>query len=217
MQPLTLDPALDAGPRWSPDGREVIFYSNRTGHREVWVMPIGGGQARQLTSGEGESYYPCWSPDGSEIVKEGDLGLAIVPAQGGQERQLTDDARDLHPDWSPDRRWIAFDSARDGLRRLWRVPASGGQAEPLTKGAAYLSRWSMDGRQVYFIGYEDRLGNIWALSLESRQERAVTAFSGRSGTLGLQGLDADEKFIYFTWEESRGDIWIADITRANGN
>ncbi len=212
MQQLTIDPALDAGPRWSPDGREAVFYSNRTGHREVWIMPIGGGPARQLTSGEGESWYPCWSPDGSEIVHEGNRGLAIIPAQGGHGRQLMDDARDEHADWSPDRRWVAFDSVRDDLRRLWRVPASGGEAEPLTKGAARFPRWSADGRQVYFIGYEDRLNNIWALSLDSRRERAVTAFSGRRGALGRLGLDIDQEFIYFTWEESRGDIWVAEIS-----
>ncbi len=217
MQPLTTDPALDAGPRWSPDGREVVFYSNRTGHREVWVMPIGVGPARQLTSGEAESFYPCWSPDGSEVVKEGDRGLAIVPAQGGQERQLTDDARDVHPDWSPDRRWVAFDSVRDGLRRLWRVPASGGQAEPLTRGAAHFPRWSTDGRDIYFIGSGDRLNNIWTLSLDSRREQPVTAFSGRRGALGILGLDVDEEFIYFTWEESRGDLWVADIVTSAGN
>jgi Tol biopolymer transport system component len=45
LMALVTDPALDAGPRWSPDGREMAFYSSRTGHREVWILPAGGGQA----------------------------------------------------------------------------------------------------------------------------------------------------------------------------
>jgi len=148
LQQLTTDPAVDAGPRWMPDGSEVVFYSSRTGHREVWIMPIGGGPARQVTRGESESIYMALSPNGREIVKEGD-GLSVVPAQGGEARRLTSDSRDIHPDWSPDGHWVAFDSSRGGPRCVWRVAASGGQPEPLTKGAGSLPRWSLDGKLVY--------------------------------------------------------------------
>lgn len=212
LQQLTTDPAIESCPRWKPDGSELVFYSSRTGHREVWVMPIGGGPARQLTGGESESLDPDWSPNGMEIVKEGD-GLCILPAQSGQERRLTNLPVDLHPDWSPDGRWVVFDSARDGTRRLWLISASGGQPERLTQGAGQYPRWSPDGKQIYFIGYGDRKNNVWALSLDSREERPVTALAGRRGVLGRLGLATDGRNIYFTWEESRGDIWVADIVQ----
>jgi len=99
LQQLTTDPALDAGPRWKPDGSEIAFYSSRTGHREVWVMPVGGDR-RQITRGESESYYPTWSPDGQEMVKFG-TGISVVPNQGGEERRLTRDSRDLYPSGRP--------------------------------------------------------------------------------------------------------------------
>ena len=213
LQPLTTDPALDAGPRWKPDGSEIVFYSNRTGHREVWIMPTSGGPARQLTQGESERWYPCWSPSGLEVVIEGDGGLIIMPAKGGQERRLTTESRDLHPDWSHDGKWIVFDSVRDGSRRLWLVPAAGGQVEPLTRGEAYSPRWSLDGTEVYFNGFGDRKNNVWALSIANGEERPVTALSGRRGKLGNIGLATDGQFIYFTWEESHGDIWVADIVQ----
>jgi len=213
LQPLTTDPALDAGPRWKPDGTEIVFYSSRTGHREVWIMPTSGGPARQLTRGEAERWYPDWSPSGLEIVIEGNDGLLIMPAEGGQGRQLTNESRDLHPDWSPDGKWVVFDSVRDGSRRLWLVPAAGGQAEPLTKGEAYSPRWSIDGTEVYFNGFGDRKNNVWALSIASGEERPVTALSDRRGKLGAVGLTTDGRSIYFTWEESRCDIWVADIVQ----
>ncbi|MBZ5496403.1 MAG: protein kinase [Acidobacteriia bacterium] len=215
LQQLTTDRAVDAGPRWKPDGSEVVFYSSRTGHREVWIMPIGGGPARQVTHGESESLYPAWSPNGLEIVKEGN-GLSVVPAQGGKERRLTSNAGDLHADWSPDGKWVVFDSIRDGTRGLWRVSASGGQAERLTKGVGSLPRWSLDGKQIYFIGVGDRANNVWTLSMGNRQERPVTALAGRRGVLGALGLATDGRYIYFTWEESRGDIWAAGIIQPPG-
>jgi Tol biopolymer transport system component len=213
LQQLTTDPAVDAGPRWKPDGTELVFYSSRTGHREVWIMPMDGGPMRQLTRGESESIYPIWSPDGLEIVVERTAGLWLMPAQGGGERRLTEGERALYPDWSSDGKWVVFTANRDGAWRLWRVAAAGGQPERLTKGAALTPRWSPDAKRVYFIGYGDRANNIWVLSLESGQERPVTELTGRRGALGNEGLAVDGRFLYFTWKESRGDIWVADIVQ----
>lgn len=210
LQQLTTDPAVDAGPRWKPDGSEIAFYSSRTGHREIWVMGPDGGQARQLTRGDAESYYPAWSPDGTEIVKEAG-GLSVISVQGTGGRRLTSERRDLHPDWSSDGRWVVFDSGRDGIQRLWRIPASGGPAERLSQGPGVHPRWSADGKRVYFLGIGDRLNTIWSLSLDSREERPVTALIGRRGALGPMGLALNDRFVYFTWQEARGDISVADF------
>ncbi|MFO7734338.1 MAG: protein kinase [Candidatus Aminicenantes bacterium] len=210
-QQLTTDPGVDAGPRWSPDGRRVAFYSTRTGNREVWIMPVDGGPARQMTRGKAESMFPAWAPDGGEIVKHGD-GLAVLSVQDGRERRLTDGGG--YGDWSPDGRWVAFEWSRSGVTRIWRIPASGGTPEPLTKGEGRLARWSIDGKRIYFIGLGDRLNNVWSLSLESREERPVIALAGKRGRLGTLGLATDGRFIYFTWEEKRGDIWVADIVQS---
>jgi Tol biopolymer transport system component/predicted Ser/Thr protein kinase len=212
LQQLTTDPGVDAGPRWKPDGTEVLFYSTRSGHREIWVMPVGGGPARQVTHGESESYYPCWSPDGRMIVKEGD-GISIVDPRTGQERRLTDQSLDIGPEWSPDGRWIVFTSKRNGANYLWRIPAAGGQPEQLTKKMGYTLHWSPDGQGIYYIGVGDIKDNVWHISLEDRKERPATALTGRRGALGEIGLGTDGRFLYFTWEEARGDIWVADIVQ----
>jgi TolB protein len=216
MQQLTMDPALDAGPRWSPGGTDVLFYSSRTGYRQVWVMPAGGGPARQVTHGDAESWYPAWSPDGLNVAVRREAGLFIVPVQGGAERRLTNEPGHRAPDWSPDGRWVAFTANRDGTMRLWRVPAAGGPVERLTNGAAYTPRWSADGKQIFSIGYGDRANNVWVLSVGNRQERPVTALAGRYGTLGLTGLATDGRSVYFTWEERHGDIWVADVVQPPG-
>ncbi len=209
-QQVTTDPSVDAGPRWHPDGSGLVFYSTRTGHREIWTMQVGGGPARQLTRGEAESFYPAWSPDGREIVVERN-GVFVMPAAGGQERNLTNNPDDIHADWSPDGKWIAFDSPRGGAQHVWRVPASGGQFERLTEAPGSLPRWSLDGREVHFIGREAGADNVWAVSIASRKVRPVTALSGRRGTLGRLALALDAQYLYFTWTEGHGDIWVAEI------
>jgi Tol biopolymer transport system component/predicted Ser/Thr protein kinase len=212
LQQLTMDPGVDAGPRWSPDGREILFYSTRSGHREIWIMPAAGGPARQVTRGEAESFYPSWSPDGRKIVKEGD-GISVVDAQSGEERRLTDSSLDEHPEWSPDGRWIAFSSKHDGASHIWRVPAVGGIPERLTKNIGFMLQWAPNGQGLYFVGVEPNADNVWNIILKTGQELPLTALAGRRGTIGHNGLATDGRDIYFTWEEPRGDIWVADIVR----
>ena len=211
-QQVTTDPGVDAGPRWKPDGSGLAFYSTRTGHRELWTMPIGGGPAQQITRAEAESFYPAWSPDGREIAVTR-TGVFAVRAEGGGERTVTNDPEDLHADWSPDGKWIAFDSWRGGTQQVWRVPASGGQPERLTDTPAVFPRWSPDGREVYFVGREASNNNVWAVSIAGRVVRPVTAFSGRRGIIGRLALALDARYLYFAWEEGRGDIWVAEIAQ----
>jgi eukaryotic-like serine/threonine-protein kinase len=212
LQQVTRDPALDAGPRWKADGTELVFYSSRTGHREVWIMPVGGGPARQVTRDETESQYPTWSPNGADVaVNNPRTGIAVVAAGNGERRtQLSDSG--TFPEFSPDGKSVLFLVGRDGATHLWLVPASGGQAEQLTSGEANIGRWSIDGKEVYFIGLGALANNIWKLSLSNREERRpVTALSGKRGQIGGPGLATDGKFLYFSWEEPLGDIWVADI------
>jgi Tol biopolymer transport system component len=106
---------------------------------------------------------------------------------------------------------VVFDSDRDGVYHLWRIPASGGQPERLTDGEDGTARWSRDGKQIYFYRAIDGVNQVWALSVASRKTRPITALSGRRGAFNGLGLAADEKFIYFSWEEGGADIWVADI------
>jgi len=214
LQQITSDPALDTGPRWSPtDGAEIVYYSQRSGKREIWVTPPGTGPARQVTRNDTDNYYPAWSPNGQEIAfTKYAAGIHVIPAAGGQERPVTNGARDLFPNWSPNGQWIGFSAERGGAyERLWRVPAGGGFVEPMTDGPAGYFRWSPDGKRVVFKGTGERRDVISVRTLDTGQERPLTALSGRRGHLGSWGLATDGRFVYFVWIEDRGDIWIADL------
>ena len=216
MRQLTAESAPDWAPRWSPDGRRIIFYSFRTDNRDIWIMPADGGVSQQVTEVEASDLVPTWAPDESAVaftsLRTGDPEIWIAPLDGGEPRQLTDAAGDdRRPDWSPDGAWLTFVSTRSGELRLWRAPADGGEAEQLTEGTAYFPRWSPDGRHVYFTALGDRTGNLWRVSIDDRVERPVTDLSNRRGSVGELAIATDGDFLYFTWEEDQGDIWIADV------
>ena len=61
---LTDGPKNDRHPRFSPDGKQILFESNRSGDRQLWVIDLAGGEARQLTTIATEARAGIWSPDG---------------------------------------------------------------------------------------------------------------------------------------------------------
>ena len=87
---------LDRGcrpmPTFSPDGRFVAYASDRSGNFDIWVQPMAGGDAVQITRSLAQETQPDWSPDGANIVFRSDRdggGLFVMPALGGSERRLT--------------------------------------------------------------------------------------------------------------------------------
>ena len=65
---LTASPKHDRHPRWSPDGKWIVFESNRSGAFQLYLIPADGGEARQLTTISTEATQPVWSPDGGQIA-----------------------------------------------------------------------------------------------------------------------------------------------------
>lgn len=176
MRQLTTHPTPDWWPRWSPEGQQIAFYAYRSGNRDIWVIPASGGAARQVTTHEARDIMPDWSPDGREIAfasqRDGSSnGLWVILAEGGEARNV---AEGNHPDWSPDGHWLAFDSGR----AVWRVPAAGGDPEPLAVelDSSVSGRWSPDGTHVFFSRSDENGRNFWAVSVADRRERQLTAF-----------------------------------------
>ena len=102
---------------------------------------------------------------------------------------------------SPLSRVLGSGSAREGTDHWWQQRVS-------AVGLVLLGAW--------FLGLAEGADDVWALSVDSREERPATALAGRPGRLGLAGLAIDQGYLYFTWQEPRGDIWVADLLPARG-
>jgi hypothetical protein len=107
-------------PAVSPDGKEVVYLSDNSGHGNLWVMALDGGAARQITFERDPAVtigVPCWSPDGrniSYIVSRGATELWLVSPQGRGPRRLVE--RGFGGEWSPDSEWLYFSPGVQPLR-----------------------------------------------------------------------------------------------------
>jgi Tol biopolymer transport system component/DNA-binding winged helix-turn-helix (wHTH) protein len=169
-------------PSISPDGRRVVFESNRSGSEEIWVCDSDGGNAQQLTSlGGGTTGTPRWSPDGRQIVFDsrigGEANVYVIEANGGVPRKLETGTRmNSLPSWSHDGKWIYFAS---GLTHsnltVWRVAATGGRAIQLTKTASSMPIESPDGQHVYFVRFTQGKFRLWRVRPDGSGESMVDA------------------------------------------
>jgi Tol biopolymer transport system component/DNA-binding winged helix-turn-helix (wHTH) protein len=146
----------DIQARYSPDGKRIVFESNRSGTEEIWICNADGTNAVQLTYfGNAWAGTPTWSPDGNNIAFAADADrtwdIYIVSSAGGKPRRLTGEGADENwPVWSRDGQWIYYWSNRAGQGQVWRMQATGGGPETqITRNGALWSNISRDGKDLY--------------------------------------------------------------------
>lgn len=213
LRRVTTDSLPDWAPKWSPDGTQLAFHSYRSGNREIWVVPVSGGTATQLTSMESVVWWSTWSPDGESIAfgvsRSGSgAGIWTVPAEGGEPRRITSTAGDNRPSWSPDGNWIAF----TGTGGLSVVRPSGEGRRALGPGGGPVG-WSADGTTTYATRRTDGMRQLWSIAIDGGSSRQLTALSGRRGQMGQYNHETDGRYVYFTWNEDVGDIWVMDVVQ----
>ncbi|MDW7992634.1 MAG: hypothetical protein RMK65_11060, partial [Anaerolineae bacterium] len=97
---------------WSPDSRQIVFRSTRSGNRQLWRINVDGTGLTQLTNLSGEANDAAWSPDGSTIAFASQGELMLMNPDGSNIRVLPGPGWEFRPDWSPDGSRLIYGSYR---------------------------------------------------------------------------------------------------------
>ena len=229
LTPETMNGGVSiSDPSYSPDGRVLLFTSNKSGRQKIWVMRGDERDPRQLIADEGGETAPAWSPDGRRIAftrtTEGQPDIWVVNADGSGLRQVTNDKEDERaPAWSPDGRRLVFMSSRAGSADVWIVAVEGGAPAQLTEKTnasdetRFAASWSPDGRTIAYVSNRSEYfaDDLWLVDIQSKVSRRLSL---DVHVMASPSWSPDGKYLAFHgvprsgfWHSDTSDIYLAEM------
>ena len=222
-RPLTHWNRMNRSPVWSGDGKEVFFVGDepRTGPR-IWRAPaFTRGDARRINQIGEASTSIALSLSGNRLVYSKEIEdkniwrLDLKPASGARAKRQASAFRviastyeDGQPQYSPDGKYIAFQSDRSGDVEIWIANSDGSSSRQLTRMRAKISgypRWSPDGKYIVFHSRLSGYANLYIVNVETGSYRALTTGTTNDAA---PSWSHDGKWIYFNSPRNSGpQIW----------
>jgi serine/threonine-protein kinase len=171
---LTLDPAVDSNPIWTPDGERVLWQSSRDSPSTVFSKAADGtGEAKPLTS-DGHVQGPSSiSPDGKTLVvwqaRGGsvDMGTMSMDDPSTTDTLFENDFRHGHSDISPDGRWIAYASDEEGQNEIYVQPFPNVNDDrvKVSRDGGFSPRWGANSDELFYQAYQGADGESGTVTM----------------------------------------------------
>lgn len=199
---------VDSYPAPSPDGKTLLFQSNRNGRTALYTSAIDGSGVKLLLDSGDDPSVAAWSPDGRRIafaatVAGDEPDIFVMDANGGGRQRLTDDpGDDSHPHWSADGARIFFNSARttpdrkagwsDQWHEVFSMRADGSDLRQHThcRAVCTFGSPSPDGRRIAYRKVVATPGFDWALAPMASNSEVFVANVDGSGERNLSNSAA---------------------------
>ena len=227
---LTTSPAADVEPRWSPDGKTVLFSSPEGDQfNDLFVIDADGSNRRRLLAWpNSHEWGATWSPDGQHIAftseRDGNYQIYVMPYSGDAEpiNLMQDKFFYTYPDWSPDGKWLVFVSDRGGNWDIWKLNVEaclsarlagndvGDACTPrqLTENPDddFFPRWSPDGSRIAFASRRQANRDIYVMDADGGNIMRLTADPGNDSN-PIWALDG-EAIIFSYRPTTNWDLYI---------
>ncbi|MGQ0736780.1 MAG: TolB family protein, partial [Acidobacteriota bacterium] len=189
--------ANDWWPTWSPDGRRLAFATDREGKSTVYVKNTSGGDESRLLHVPDRGTFPKdWSPDGRMISLNIDTpdGVASIWAARVEGDRTPfplnqSDVRETNAMFSPDGRWVVYESAESGANEIYVKPIDRADKIRLSQAGGFAPRWPRQAREII---YRTPNGDVMSVALKDGRPDApapaVRLFSGCGSSLPLAGI-----------------------------
>jgi serine/threonine protein kinase len=189
---FTFESEIDSSPIFSPDSGRIVFASTRAGVAGLYVKPTNTGGSERPLSTVGEVSGLDWSSDGRLILygiysSQTSWDIGVVAADGSAPPELVIHSQhgERSGRFSPDVKWISYDSTESGRREVWiqPYPATGDRWQVSTTGGA-APRWRNDGKELYYTSGD---GMLMAAPIELGRAPAIGTARPLFQTLRLEG------------------------------
>ena len=159
-------------PVWTPDGKSIIFHSLNPGAPGLyWIRSDGSGEAQRLTEDKPPAFPTSFSPDGKRLAlfqagASGSMDVLTAPVEGDPAHPRLGKPEvfvgtrfvEVEPAFSPDGRWLAYQSNESGNMEVYVRPFPGpGGRWQISTGGGLFPKWSRDGRELFFLTQDRRI------------------------------------------------------------
>lgn len=192
---LSFSPMQAVLPRWSPDGKQIVFTASTLGKPwKIYLVSADGGGPQQLTPDERREQDPGWSPDGKKLVfaagTDRELSGSAIYLLEMETRQLSKlpGSDGLYsPRWSPDGRYIAAHNVVLQNKLLLFDLTTQNWTELFSGRRAGAPHWSRDGRYIYFVGTHEDGRAIFRVGIGDRKIDLWASLKGARLAQGVFG------------------------------
>lgn len=209
------NPARDTYPLFTPDGKRIVFSSDRTGSMQVFSIPAGGGNAIQHTHQTEGNELKCLSPDGTHAIVRGlrersgfrASGLFVIDlTKDGREQRLFDAPGD-DASWSPDGKRVLFSTGGEQLYRkgyhgpraskIWQYDIPNGifKCRVAEESDARNPVWQADGKGFFYQSSRTGTLNLWSQRDDAVEPVAITREGGDGVFFRVPAADGST-FVY---------------------
>lgn len=217
----------DTAPKWSPDGKTLAFFSNRTGKNQVWILSIEGGEATPLTDvKQGISEF-SWSPDGTQLAVciKGELKQNLTQEEKEQQEKEEKEKSDVKQITRLRYKENGVGILNEDRKYVYTYDIATKQFTQITEGEFDFNqaRFSPDGKSLIYLGSKDAdqeleyIASIWKYDLETKKE---TKFFQGEGMVAAPSFSPDGKWIAFLGHNrgvhSSGNMQVWVISTSTG-